>query len=135
MSAPLTALEYSDRVLKRAQYEAFEFAVDGQTVHVRNGSHANPADHEYEVRVENGIPQRCTCPADEQYDGACKHRVGVAIRTPLIQACAQQQVAADGGRAGIEDLEQNESCSQCAALGGFPCWACVRTGRRNITDQ
>jgi hypothetical protein len=135
MSVPLTALEYTDRVLKRAQYEAFEFTVDDQTVHVRNGSHANPAEHEYEVHVENGIPQRCTCPADEQYEGACKHRVGVAIRTPLIQACAQQRVAADGGRPGKKDPNQNESSSQCTSLGGFPCWECVRTGRRDITDQ
>lgn len=75
MSA-LSDLEFTHRVLKRVQYEAFEFAVDGSTVHVPNESHANPDEHEYEIRVEDGVPVRCTCPADETYAGACKHRVG-----------------------------------------------------------
>ena len=134
MSAPLTELEYTDRVLKRAQYEAFEFSVDGGTVHVRNGSHANPDQHEYEITVSGGVPIACTCPADEQYEDACKHRVGVAIRTPVLQACATAQVVADGGSEVHESAKDGNSCSECTALGDFPCWECVRTGRKELPD-
>jgi hypothetical protein len=132
MSAPLTELEYTDRVLKRAQYEAFEFSVDGRTVHVRNGSHANPAEHEYEITVEAGVPTACTCPADDRYDGACKHRVGVAIRTPVLQACATAQIVADGGNEMDKSVADPEPCPECTALGDFPCWECVRTGRKEL---
>ncbi|WP_368411873.1 SWIM zinc finger family protein [Haladaptatus halobius] len=74
----LSRLTYSTRVAKRAQYEVLEFSVKTRGVCVRNTSHANPADHEYLVTVHNGIPIACECPADDRYDGACKHRVGVA---------------------------------------------------------
>lgn len=133
MSAPLTELEYTDRVLKRAQYEAFEFSVDGRTVHVRNGSHANPDEHEYEITVETGVPTACTCPADDQYEGACKHRVGVAIRRPLLRAC-RTDLLADGGTEVREQVEESDSCPECTALGDFPCWECVRTGRRYLPE-
>jgi hypothetical protein len=70
MSTPVESLEFTDRVRKRAEYEAFEFTVDGSTVFVRNGSHANPDEHEYEVRVRDGVPMSCTCPADDHYEEA-----------------------------------------------------------------
>jgi len=76
----LDSLEPTNRVLKRAQYEAFEFSLLDGDVRVRNESHQNPADHEYRVTVVDGVPETCECPADTVSDGACKHRVAVAIR-------------------------------------------------------
>jgi len=148
---PLQQLEFPTRVAKRAQYEAFEFTVSSDGVIVRNGSHANPAEHEYLVAVEDGVPATCECPADTSYDGACKHRVAVAIRRPLLDAVgaadSSQLVAADGGRVTtptdekpstgpLQDerttREEEEECSEC--IGEFPCWECVRTGRKVLPE-
>ncbi|QLH81301.1 SWIM zinc finger family protein [Halosimplex pelagicum] len=156
---PLEQLEFPSRVAKRAQYEAFEFTLSSNGVVVRNGSHANPAEHEYLVTVEDSVPAICECPADKQYDSACKHRVAVAIRRPLLDAIAvtdeSQPVAADGGQVtssvGESDTENDsvtntrpgssqsalaspddEDCPEC--LDDFPCWECVRTGRRDLPE-
>ena len=88
---PIERLEPTQRTLRRAQYEAFEFELTEQGVLVRNASHANPADHEYLVTIEDGLPHSCPCPADEHYQGACKHRVSVAIRTPVLEAARNAQ--------------------------------------------
>jgi hypothetical protein len=85
---PLDQLEYSRRVLKRAQYEAFEFSLIEGDVRVRNASHADPAAHEYRVRIDDEHPVACTCPFDTRADTACKHRVAVAIRPKLLDAAA-----------------------------------------------
>jgi len=105
---PLNQLVYTDRVAKRAQYEAYEFELVSEGVRVRNCSHADPAAHEYVVTVENGVPTSCDCPADEHYEGACKHRVAVAIRRPIVDAAAERQVRADGGEVSLES-ETEES--------------------------
>jgi len=126
-------------VAKRAQYEAFEFTIVPEGVRVRNGSHANPEEHEYLVTVSQDIPQTCTCPANARFDGACKHRVGVAIRKPILDA-ANRQVAADGGvetSAGLASQQQGQqeeedNCEEC--LEEFPCWECVRTGARVLPE-
>ncbi|MCO8242988.1 SWIM zinc finger family protein [Haladaptatus sp. AB643] len=139
----LSNLTYSKRVAKRAQFEALEFTVDVRGVRVRNASHANPTNHEYLVNVRNGIPIACECPADKQYNGACKHRVGVAIRTPLLQAATEHSLVADGGteveRTHDSDTEDSDTDQpaecECDELGDFPCWPCVRTGRREIPDE
>jgi len=87
---PLDELEPTNRVLKRAQYEAFAFTIDATheppSVVVRNESHADPSAHEYRVTISDGVPAACECPADEQYNGACKHRVAIAIRDRLLRA-------------------------------------------------
>ena len=88
---PLEQLEPTQRTLRRAQYEAFEFELTKQGVLVRNASHANPEDHEYLVTIEDGLPHSCPCPADEHYQGACKHRVAVAIRTSVLEAARNAQ--------------------------------------------
>jgi len=159
MSVPLSELDAPSRVIKRAQYEAFEFTIEDDGVRVRNGSHANPKDHEYLVTVEGNTPTRCECPADASYEGACKHRVAVAIRRPILDAAIDRQLAADGGkpiatsetspieqessptasdRTSMEvdrDDENGEPEHDCACDGlpdGFPCWECVRTGRREV---
>ncbi|WP_266080635.1 SWIM zinc finger family protein [Haladaptatus caseinilyticus] len=139
----LSHLRYSKRVAKRAQYEALECSLTARGVLVRNTSHANPVDHEYLVTVRDGIPIACECPADDRYDGACKHRVGVAIRTPLLQAATDHSLVADGGtqiekdaETHIEDsyTDQPADCD-CDGLGGFPCWPCVRSGRRDLLEE
>ncbi len=144
---PLAQLEFSKRVAKRAQYEAFDISLCGSDILVRNESHANPANHEYTVTVEKGVPVSCSCPADSRFDGACKHRVAVAIRRSLLDTLAQIQdgnppIAGDGGiphpateseqmSPAIETAETpNEDEQECATcLSDFPCWECYRTGQ------
>ncbi|PCR92665.1 hypothetical protein CP557_08085 [Natrinema ejinorense] len=145
---PLSKLEFTGRTAKRAQYEAFEYTLTPAGVRVRNGSHAKPEEHEYVVTVTNGLPIACECPADDHYEGACKHRVAVAIRRPIIQAVTQQQLTTDGGRplgshertdhsgpqANSENAASTEECD-CPETGdSFPCWNCVRTGRRTLEE-
>lgn len=86
MTCVLDRLDVSTRALKRAQYEAFDFRLTDGGVTVRNGSHANPDDHVYDVTVTDGVPTACTCPADDHYETACKHRLAVAIREPVLNA-------------------------------------------------
>ena len=149
---PLEHLTFSTRVAKRAQYEAFEFTLTDGGVVVRNGSHPDPSDHEYRVTVEGGLPTHCECPADEQYEGACKHRVAVAIRRPLLDAveAAPGTLAADGGQlestptSGTTPSDEPTDCDrqsattdreECAdCLDDFPCWECVRTGRKTLPE-
>ncbi|WP_226007455.1 SWIM zinc finger family protein [Natrinema salinisoli] len=143
---PLSKLEFTRRTAKRAQYEAFEYTLTSTGVLVKNGSHAKPDEHEYVVTVTNGIPTACECPADEHYEGACKHRVAVAIRRPIVQAVTHQQLATDGGQTiesrgktdhsdpqtDSENVASGEDCD-CPETGdSFPCWNCVRTGRRGL---
>jgi len=152
---PLAQLEFSKRVAKRAQYEALDISICGEDVLVRNESHANPEEHEYTVTVEDGVPVACSCPADANFDGACKHRVAVAIRRPLCETLQQVEqgrppVVADGGLEASEhaaddidslslpseeetaavELEPEDSCEEC--LSSFPCWECYRTGRASF---
>lgn len=108
MATPLSRLETTNRVLKRAQYEAFTFALADGGVLVRNESHADPDDHEYHVTVNRGVPVACECPADEHYDGACKHRVAVAIREPVLQAGIRQRIAT-GAASGLSPYDRASS--------------------------
>jgi len=86
----LRELEVSPEVAKRAQYEGFEFELEAPgLVLVRNTSWPNPEDHEYRVNVVDGVPEVCECPADMHHDGACKHRVAVAIRLPVLNAAVE----------------------------------------------
>ncbi|MDG5778321.1 SWIM zinc finger family protein [Haloarculaceae archaeon H-GB2-1] len=141
---PIESLSFPTRVAKRAQYEAFAFTYtpDGRAIRVRNESHADPDEHEYRVDIEDGVPTSCTCPADEQFDGACKHRVAVAIRPRILDSLqrarrAQQSLRADGGCLGTNSAaatspssDDADECSAC--IGAFPCWDCYRTGRREL---
>ncbi|WP_435196347.1 SWIM zinc finger family protein [Natronomonas sp. EA1] len=133
----------SNQFLKRAQYEAFSFTVLEEGVLVRNGSYTNPDDHEYLVSIRDGIPTRCTCPADRTYAPACKHRLAVAIRKPVLDAATQsasRQPVTDGGSRALpqdesEPAEELPEWCDCAELsGGFPCWECYsRGGSRSQT--
>ena len=136
-------LAFTTRVAKRAQYEAFEFSVIEGGVRVRNCSHDEPAEHEYVVSVEDGLPTACECPADDRFDDACKHRVAVAIRKPVMEAVTATSVAADGGvdeevvsesDSDVEDGDPDD-CDCDELPDAFPCWECVRTGRRTLPDR
>lgn len=140
---PLEQLAVTRRTVKRAQYEAFEFSLTSNGVQVRNASHANPEDHEYLVEIDDTVPTSCTCPADEHYSTACKHRIAVAIRRPILDAVMNQQLVADGGRvqsrlsdqAYAEDSTTEDRDDECPCLRDeFPCWECYRSGRRDLPD-
>ena len=136
----LDRLAPTNRVLKRAQYEAFAFALLDGDVQVRNESHPEPDNHEYRVIIQGGVPVACECPADEAYDGPCKHRVAVAIRPRILEVVATMQLVADGGRevddhaSSAEPEGQPPEGCDCDDLCEFPCWECVRTGRRNLPE-
>lgn len=141
MEAPLTQLKPTNRTLKRAQYEAFEFSLLDGDVLVRNCSHADPSAHEYRVTVVDTLPATCECPADQIYDHPCKHRVAIAIRPAILEFAAQVRVLTDGGTASdVEDMRspidehKPEECD-CAVLSDdFPCWPCVESGRRSLSE-
>ncbi|WP_435349216.1 SWIM zinc finger family protein [Haloarchaeobius sp. HRN-SO-5] len=103
---------------------------------MRNCSHADPAAHEYLVRVVDGIPSSCTCPADDRFAGACKHRVAVAIRRPVLGAALAKSVATDGGVAPTDPVEteaDDSSDCDCDDLPeGVPCWPCYRRGAKEF---
>ena len=144
----LSALEFDASTAKRAQYEAFNFELDAPgLVTVRNESYENADEHSYRVNVEDGIPVVCECPADTYHEGACKHRVAVAIREPVLEAASEYEreqepeVAADGGTT-IEGLaaceyaqDQSEAsrpvdCDCLPTFDDLPCWPCYREGFR-----
>jgi len=137
--SPLEVLEFDEQIAKRAQWEAYEFRILGDDdVEVVNGSHDEPEEHTYTVHFEGDAPADCTCPAWEYQDGACKHMVAVAIREPILEAVTSEpSMRADGGMAveeGSADNSDEEEC-ECEGLGGFPCWPCVRDGRRNFPED
>ena len=142
MSHTLTdKLEPTNRVLKRAQYEAFAFSLINGNVRVRNESHLDPSKHEYQVTVVNGVPVTCECPADATYDGPCKHRVAVAIRPDILEVATRMRLVADGGGTAIDNRSSEQSDSadseqcDCDDLDkDLPCWDCVRTGRRSLPE-
>lgn len=148
MVHPLDRLDVSTRALKRAQYEAFTCQPTGDGIRIRNESHADPAEHVYTVTITGGVPTACTCPADRYGDTACKHRIAVAIRQPIpdtgIDPAAvdadRSTPVTDGGDATADSRAEEradavaDGCS-CADLpGSFPCWPCVRAGRRAVPD-
>lgn len=86
----LSALEFDASTAKRAQYEAFDFELAAPgLVTVRNESHANADEHSYRVNVEDSVPIACECPADMYHESACKHRVAVTIRKPVLEAASE----------------------------------------------
>ena len=94
---PGGTLEPTNRVLKRAQYEALEFSLLDGDVLVRNESHRAPAAHTYRVTVVDGVPIACECPAAAGSEGPCKHRVAVATRPRILDVATRMQAAADSG--------------------------------------
>jgi hypothetical protein len=120
--SPLHALDVDAQTAKRAQYEAFEFAVEGSDVTVTNGSHADPKEHTYTVHVEGRIPSDCTCPAWEYQEGPCKHMTAVAIREPLLNAIdGATKAVTDGGEDTADEEDDGCDCRSCRG-DGLPCF-------------
>ena len=136
----LERLSPTNRVLKRAQYEAFAFSLYDGDVVVRNESHLNPTDHEYRVTVVDGIPTTCECPADKRFEGPCKHRTALAIRPTILDVATQMQLVADGGvttETTPTDSKEDTEIQECDCQylnDDFPCWECVKTGRRELPE-
>jgi hypothetical protein len=80
----------------RSGSSAVKIWYDGDVL-IRNESHLDPANHKYRVTVVDGIPESCECPADERFDGPCKHRTAIAIRPTILDVATQMQLV-DGGR-------------------------------------
>lgn len=82
----LEHLDFSSRTRKRAEWEAFEFAVVGPyQVRVTNASYGKDKhEHAYVVGIEDRdgvlVPAECECPADIHGDRDCKHRLSIVIR-------------------------------------------------------
>jgi len=117
----LDSLEFTEKTGKRAVYESFEFTPHAGYVEVENASHGDESDeHTYRVDVVDGRPVRCSCPADTYHDGACKHRVGLALAEPVIDAATPGgdgvEVATDGG------LIEAESDDGAEILDDSPAW-------------
>lgn len=133
----LTELDPPKRIRKRAQYEAFTFSRLDRDVLVRNESYADPENHAYPCRSKTGFRQPMS-PADTNYSEACKHRVAVAIRRPILAVATQVQVVSDcrdRSQTDVEDKSKPEATG-CEHLSEeFPCWECVRTGRRALPRQ
>jgi hypothetical protein len=134
--------EASGRTIKRAQFEAFEFGIDAPgLVRVTNGSYGTDAEnHSYRVNVEDGAPTACECNAFEYREGACKHMLAVAIRTPVLDAARAYEstqpeparVRADGSKPiGTEDTDACEN-GQAGCCGpdsdDLPCFECYTIG-------
>jgi hypothetical protein len=143
---PLDRLDVSSRVLKRAQYEALAFFIRPPYVEVQNHSYPDPETHTYRVRIADGLPINCSCPADVEYERACKHRVGVAIRPKILDMAIEAQVAADGGAAGEQDdsgtatdddaeTDSTSARCECHPADRLPCWPCVAAGRTSFPER
>jgi len=153
----LARLDVSPSARRRAETQPFAFELVTDGVRVTNHSYEQPSEHSYVVTVDDGLPISCECPADTHYDSACKHRLAVAIRTPVLQAAVSRcttaaRAVADGGTQPVEaseatpnadvDLDNDHDGSEddpewcdCAGLeDGFPCFECVRRGRRHLPD-
>lgn len=133
---PLEELDYTEKTGKRATHEALEVSPGEGYVEVTNASHADPSEHAYRVDVLDGVPVRCECPADEYHDGACKHRVRVALAPAVIEAAAPELVT-DGGQivdagddAEILSDERPEDCMCWDPEAPISCWPCYLAGFR-----
>ncbi|MFB9808561.1 SWIM zinc finger family protein [Haladaptatus pallidirubidus] len=97
-------------------------------VEVTNESHENPADHQYVVTLDNvaGDAMACTCPHHVHRSAFCKHMAAVENATDngTLDAFPSED---------YEDNAEPEDCD-CDGLGGFPCWPCVRTGRKELPN-
>lgn len=139
---PLDDFETTHRSLHRAQRESFAFRLHDGDVIVRNLTYDQPSEHEYRISVHDGVPVDCTCPAEEHYAPACKHRVAVAIRDRVVEAAVRMQVATDRGHIATtehatESADTPEIDSECDCddlPAGVPCWPCYRDGRATFDD-
>jgi len=155
-------LSFGAKTEKRVTWEAWEFAVEApHLIRVTNASYGfKKADHSYLVGVEDCdgvlVPAECECPADmyrDDYD--CKHKLALAVvggavvlgaavdyPTDSNASSGETQARTDGGvtteETGEEshplDAEEREECDCAELSNGFPCWPCVRDGKRELPE-
>ena len=148
-------LEFGAKTARRVSWEAWEFTVVGpHLVEVTNASYGYLKDeHSYTVGVgvRDGlaVPAECECPADVHRDPDCKHKVALATvgNATVLNAAvnfenpasassdsdsmtAADELRADGGNPNLREGEDGE----CGCALDFPCWACYRTGRRDLPE-
>ncbi|WP_348609989.1 SWIM zinc finger family protein [Halobaculum rarum] len=157
-------LDFGARTVKRVTWEAFEFTIVGpHQIEVTNASYGfEKDDHTYTVGVEEregrAVPAECSCPADIHREPDCKHKVAVAAigtsvvlqaaldyPTPTVDAgettsqTLKEQLRADGGTITDESPSLYESepdeCDCDDLHHNFPCWPCVRDGKRELPDR
>lgn len=85
---------------------------------------------------------------DKHFEGACKYRVGVAIRRPIVDLVTEVQLRADSGdsirpsargeksnseRAASTPQKEADGDCECGGLpDSAPCWPCFRNGRKDF---
>ncbi|MCO8245464.1 MULTISPECIES: SWIM zinc finger family protein [unclassified Haladaptatus] len=69
----------------------------------------------------------CTCPHHVHRNGFCKHMAAVENATDdgMIDAFPAED---------NDDAEPGDCDCDCEGLGGFPCWPCVQTGRKELPN-
>ncbi|WP_227777199.1 SWIM zinc finger family protein [Haladaptatus pallidirubidus] len=67
----------------------------------------------------------CTCPHHVHRNAYCKHMA--AVETATDDGTLEAFPSRD------DDDAEPEDCD-CDGLGDFPCWPCVRTGRRGLSN-
>ncbi|WP_227377821.1 SWIM zinc finger family protein [Haladaptatus halobius] len=68
----------------------------------------------------------CTCPHHVHRDAYCKHMA--AVENATDDGTLEAFLLEDS-----EDDADPEDCD-CAGLGEFPCWPCVRTERKTLPN-
>ncbi|GAA0197410.1 hypothetical protein GCM10009000_008870 [Halobacterium noricense] len=117
-------LEADETAQKRAQAEQFSFDVDAPgMVDVTTESHENPANHQYTVSIDDVTNElmACTCP----HHVFCKHMAAVenATNDGTLEAFPSE-----------DDKDADPEDCDCDGLKGFPCWPCVRIGRKELPN-
>ncbi|WP_435158696.1 SWIM zinc finger family protein [Haladaptatus sp. DFWS20] len=111
----------------RAQAEQFSFDVDAPgLVEVTNESHENPEENQYTVSIDDVTEKlmACTCPHHVHRNAFCKHMAAVEGATDdgTLHAFPSR-----------DDDTEPEDCD-CENLGDFPCWPCIRVGRKELPN-
>ncbi|WP_083252567.1 hypothetical protein [Haladaptatus sp. W1] len=98
-------------------------------VEVTTESHENPADHQYVVSIDDvtNALMACTCPHHVHRNAVCKHMPAVDNTT--------DDGTLDAFSSGDNDEDTDPEDCDCDGLGGFPCWPCVRTGRKELPNE
>ncbi|WP_227379993.1 SWIM zinc finger family protein [Haladaptatus halobius] len=126
------ALEADETAYKRAQAEQFSFDIQAPgLVEITNQSHEHPAEYQYTVSIDDVTKElmACTCPHHVHRNAFCKHMAAVetARDDDTLTAFLSDDDETD------DDDSEPEDCD-CDGLGGFPCWPCVRTGRKALPN-
>ncbi|SIR98698.1 hypothetical protein SAMN05421858_5002 [Haladaptatus litoreus] len=90
-------------------------------------SHDKPAAHQYTVTIDDVTEElmACTCPHHVHRNAYCKHMAAVEGATDdgTLTAFPSED----------DDDTEPDDCD-CDGLSDFPCWSCVRTGRKELPN-